>query len=122
MCMEVLAIEGTDDTPKVILDQKNGVFEISGRSLPEDAVEFYQPVLRWIDGYAKSPNPATEFIFKMEYSNTASAKLIQDVLIALAKIEGIRIVWYFQSDDEDVEEAGREFSDHVGIAFDFRSY
>jgi len=30
--MEILNLEGTEDTPKIILDKKNGIFEISGRS------------------------------------------------------------------------------------------
>ena len=47
--MEILNLEGTEDTPKIILDKKNGIFEISGRSLPEDSAEFYRPVLEWIE-------------------------------------------------------------------------
>ena len=35
--MEILNLEGAEDTPKIILDKKNGIFEISGRSLPEDS-------------------------------------------------------------------------------------
>ncbi len=51
--MEILNLEGTEDTPKIILDKKNGIFEISGRSLPEDSAEFYRPVLEWIEKYGE---------------------------------------------------------------------
>ena len=74
--MEILNLKGTEDTPTIILDKKNGIFEISGRSLPEDSAEFSRPVIDWINGYAKEANPATEFVFKLEYFNTASSKLI----------------------------------------------
>ena len=60
--MEILNLEGTADTPKIILDKGNQIFEISGRSLPEDSAEFYKPVLEWIANYAKQPNPSTFFI------------------------------------------------------------
>src|SRR5688572_31551773 len=72
--MEILNLEGTADTPKIILDKGNGIFEISGRSLPEDSVEFYGPVLEWISNYAKAPNATTHFSFKLEYFNTSSSK------------------------------------------------
>ncbi|MGE0771431.1 MAG: DUF1987 domain-containing protein [Cyclobacteriaceae bacterium] len=120
--MEILNLEGTEDTPKIILDKKNGIFEISGRSLPEDSAEFYKPVLDWIGQYAGDPNGNTEFVFKLEYFNTASSKLILDVLSALEDIKGMKILWYFHEDDEDMEEAGEEFSELVEIPFEFKTY
>ena len=43
--MDVINIQGTDDTPSVVLDKDKGHFEISGRSLPEDVNMFYEPIL-----------------------------------------------------------------------------
>ncbi|MDF9799809.1 hypothetical protein OKW21_005072 [Catalinimonas alkaloidigena] len=120
--MEILNLEGTEDTPKIILDKANGIFEISGRSLPEDSAEFYQPVLDWLETYAAEPNPSSEFVFKLEYFNTASSKLILDVLSKLEDISGAKIHWYFHEDDEDMEEAGQEFSELVEVDFEFSTY
>ncbi len=63
--MEVINIKGTYDTPTVILDVANNVFEIAGRSYPEDTAEFYIPILEWIGNYVKSPNKETTFVFKL---------------------------------------------------------
>jgi hypothetical protein len=120
--MEILNLKGTEDTPTILLDKKNGIFEISGRSLPEDSAEFYKPVVAWINEYAKEANPTTEFTLKLEYFNTASSKLILDVLSALEDIKGMKIIWYFHDDDEDMEEAGQEFSELVEIPFEFKTY
>ena len=120
--MEILNLEGTADTPKIILDKANKIFEISGRSLPEDSAEFYKPVLEWIDSYAKAPHPATEFVFKLEYFNTSSSKLILDVLSSLEDIKGMKIEWSYQEDDEDMEEAGKEFSELVEIPFEYKTH
>src|SRR5690554_6017844 len=120
--MEILNLEGTEDTPKIFLDKGNGIFEISGRSLPEDSAEFYQPVLDWIAAYGEDANPETLFTFKLEYFNTASSKLILDVLCALEEVSGVSIDWYFHEDDEDMEEAGEEFSELVEIPFEFKTY
>lgn len=119
--MEILNLEGTADTPKIILDKGNQIFEISGRSLPEDSAEFYKPVLEWIANYAKQPNASTDFVFKLEYFNTSSSKLILDILSALEDIEGMKIEWCYLEDDEDMEEAGKEFSELVEIPFEYKA-
>jgi len=120
--MEALHLEGTEDAPRIVLDKKKGLMEISGRSLPEDSTEFYKPVLDWIEQYAKDPNDSTSFVFKLEYFNTASSKVILDILYALEDIRGIKVMWYFNEEDEDMEEAGQEFSELVEIPFEFVAY
>src|SRR5687768_8776027 len=120
--MNILQLEGTEDTPRIVLDKNSGIMEISGRSLPEDSTEFYKPVLDWIEHYANDPNPLTNFVFKLEYFNTASSKLILDVLYALEDIKGLKVQWYFHEEDEDMEEAGQEFSELVEIPFEFLTY
>ena len=42
----------TEKTPEVILDQDNSVFQISGRSIVENAHEFYAPLLSWFKEYS----------------------------------------------------------------------
>lgn len=120
--MEILHLEGTEDTPKIILDKTNKIYEISGRSLPEDSAEFFQPVLDWLQAYSQEADASMEFDFKLEYFNTASSKLILDILSKLEDIPGISINWYFHEDDEDMEEAGQEFSELVEIPFEFKTY
>ena len=118
--METLNIKGTEDTPQIIFDKGASQFEISGRSLPEDAAGFFKPVLAWLEAYKASPNPATIFGIKLEYFNTASSKLILDILSKIESIPGSKVVWYHFSDDEDMKEAGEEFSELVEIPFEFK--
>ncbi len=124
--MEALIIEATDDTPKVVLDPSNNDFEFSGKSLPEDVTTFYGPVMDWLDGYASSPNDKTVVIFNLVYFNTASSKLILDILFKLEEIfdEGndISIEWHYQEEDEDMEEAGEEYGDLVEMPLELKSY
>jgi hypothetical protein len=120
--MQIIQLEGTEDTPKVMLDKATGIFEISGRSLPEDAAEFYQPILNWLTEYAGHINPSTGFVIKLEYFNTASSKLILDVLSKLEDIKGSKVIWYYYEDDEDMQEAGVEFSELVDVPFEFKTY
>jgi hypothetical protein len=120
--MEILFIEGSDDTPTVHFDKAQGLFEISGRSLPEDTVAFYKPVIDWIKQYAQQPNDKTDFCFKLDYFNTSSSKVILDFIGTLKSIKGMRIVWFYREDDEEILDAGKEFSEQVDVPFDFRAY
>lgn len=123
--MEALKIQATDETPTVILDPVSSVFEFSGKSLPEDVTTFYGPVLKWIEQYTSSPNPKTTVDFKLSYFNTASSKLILDILFALEKIQEtgseILIRWHYEEEDEDMKEAGEEYCDLVGIPFELET-
>lgn len=124
--METLDIKATNDTPRVIMDPQNDIFEISGRSLPEDVVIFYQPVLDWLEEYQSHPNKNTEFVFKYIYFNTATSKLIQDILIKLESLHesghSVKILWYHERDDEDMYDLGLEFKENVNIPFDVIAY
>ena len=124
--MDIIKIAETDETPNVVLDAGENNFELSGKSLPEDVTAFYDPILDWLDNYASSPNPKTNFIFRMEYFNTASSKMILDILLKLEEISedgnDVLVTWYFREDDEDMEEAGEEYSDIVDIPFDQVSF
>ncbi len=119
--METINVEATDETPRVILDSDSNQFEFSGKSLPEDVTTFYNPILDWLEAYGLEPNEKSNFVFKMDYFNTASSKLILDILMKLEEIndehDGVIVEWYFREDDEDMEEAGEEYSDIVEVPF-----
>jgi hypothetical protein len=124
--MEALDIQGTNDTPKVILDPENNIFEISGRSLPEDVVTFYRPVIDWLEDYKAEPIDYTEFVFRYIYFNTATSKLIQDVLIKLEELyeagNNVQVMWFYEEDDEDMQDAGEEFMENTDVPFELIGY
>ena len=59
---------------------------------------------------------------KLEYLNSASSKQILDMLSVLEDIKGMKIIWYFHEDEEDMEEIGEDFSALVKIPFEFKTY
>ena len=124
--MEPLRLESTDDSPQVELDKENNRFEISVKSLPEDVVDFYLPVLDWLNVYRADPNPKTEFSFKLIYFNTASSKLILDILMIFEEMveEGhdVSIKWLSLKSDEDMQEAGKEYEEMVDVPFEHVTY
>jgi hypothetical protein len=64
--MEPIFIEGTSKTPTVKFDSTEGVFEIKGRSIPENSVEFYKPLVDWLDTYKELPLSKTGVNIRLE--------------------------------------------------------
>jgi hypothetical protein len=124
--METLRIEQTDDSPQVLLDQEDNQFEITGKSLPEDVIDFYQPVLDWLTTYKENPNSKTEFNLKLIYFNTASSKLIYDILMIFEEMveKGHEVVvkWHSMQSDEDMQEAGKEYEEMIDVPFEYLTY
>jgi hypothetical protein len=107
-------LKETATTPYILLDHKEGIIRIEGRSIPENVIEFYQPVLNWIDTYIKEPCDSTTVIFKLEYFNTSSSKRIFDIMkktegIAAQNGKSVTINWYYEEDDEDIFFAGNDY-------------
>jgi hypothetical protein len=125
--MDTLIIAGTEDTPSILLNIETGEFSFNGRSLPEDVTSFYQPVIDWLAQFSEQPKTGARFNFKLEYFNTASSKILLDILMQLEEINdaasaGFVIAWHFQESDPDMKEAGEEYADIVSIPFEFINY
>ena len=119
--MDTLLIEGTPKTPTVRFDGSKGSVEIKGRSIPENSIEFYKPLVDWLEAYAKEAKPQTQVNIQLEYFNTSSSKCILDVfkkLEAIQKInQGVTINWFYDEDDEDMLEAGQDYESIIRIPF-----
>ena len=124
--MKALIIEKAEDTPNVNFDLSNEKLEMSGRSMPENATEFYKPVLEWMNAYAEDPKETTVFDFKMEYFNTASSKIIMDILVILEEVQenGHEVIvhWNYMEGDDDMMDAGEEYAEIIEIPFKHVAY
>jgi len=123
--MESLYIEATKDTPEVNFDPGNDIFVISHRSLPENAIKFYEPIFSWFEKYQQAPNKNTNLDIKLDYFNTASSKQIVQFLSQLAKLNNkskVVINWYYRDIDEDMLEIGQEYSKLINFEFNFIVY
>jgi len=119
--MEPILIEGSPKTPFINFDAKNGIVEIKGRSIPENSIEFYKPLVDWLEEYSENPAPKTVVNIHLEYFNTSSSKCILDVfkkleLIHKAKNDVI-VNWFYEEDDEDMLEAGEDYESIIRIPF-----
>ena len=119
--MEPLLIESTQKTPYISFDKNSGVLEIKGRSIPENSIEFYKPLVDWLEDYSQEPSDKTEVKVHLEYFNTSSSKCILDVFKKLESIHkannSVSINWYYEEDDEDMLEAGEDYESIIRVPF-----
>jgi hypothetical protein len=119
--MEKIAIESTPKTPAVNFDFNTGIFELKGRSIPENSIEFYKPIFESLDQYCTVPRPTTTVNIQLEYFNTSSSKCILDVFKRLETIHksGNQLIinWYYEQDDEDMLEAGEDYQAIINVPF-----
>jgi hypothetical protein len=119
--MKALYIEQSKATPKVNFNP-NGELFIIGRSLPENPVGFYTPVLAWISECNISN---VTLNLKLEYLNTSSSKQLYSLICLLnenSNIDSKMINWHYEEDDDELFETGKEFEALTNIKFNFYEY
>ena len=130
--MDALIIEATENSPLISYNNDSKIFEIVGESRPENVREFYEPILIWMDefGTEMSANvngdgnaTSITFNFKLEYFNSSSSKFILDIVKKIydyhTKGIKIKVNWFFDEGDEDMQEAGEELSKMVKFPFEY---
>jgi hypothetical protein len=124
MVMEKYSINGTSNTPDINFDLEKGELTISGRSIPENSIEFYNPLFAALDKYLSDPNPknATILNIQLEYYNSSSSACLLSVFKKLEKFNKgkgspVTINWIYEENDEDILAAGKNFEGMVDLPF-----
>jgi len=108
--MEDLFVQGTDSLPNISF-KSNGELKITGRALPEDANNFFRPLLDWLRNFSADE---VNIEFNLDYFNTSVSKQILDMFKI---IEGnpankvIKIKWMYEDGDDEMLESGEIYSE-----------
>jgi hypothetical protein len=108
-------IEPSAKTPLVDFNYLTGDLILSGRSIPENPTEIYDPLCKWLNEYIAQPRKNTNFRINLEYFNTASSIWLARMIKTLSKIEDpedlLMIHLYFNIEEfesmltEDIKES-----------------
>ncbi len=117
-------IEPTAKTPQIDFNYLTGELILSGRSIPENAAELYENVLKWVLEYIKNPRHTTNLRFNLEYFNTSSSIWLAKIVKALCSIKDgeyvLIIHLYFNIEEfdsmevEDLKDALSPIIDMIG--------
>ncbi|MBI5217689.1 MAG: DUF1987 domain-containing protein [Bacteroidia bacterium] len=117
--MDAIIINGTQKLPTVNFDASIGKIEIKGKSIPEDSIKFYKPLVSWIAQYRSNPQKITEVHVQLEYFNTATSKCLTDVFKEIEAMykDGNEVLFNWYYNDEYIMEAGEDYQSFIKIPF-----
>ena len=123
--MNTYKIPSTKQTPEIDFNFDTCQFLISGCSRPENVELFYGPVIKKTEEFKPIlTNNPDKLVVKMYmvYFNSSSLKFLLELFrmfITIKTSDGVKIVWVYDKDDDDVLEIGTEFSEALNIPFEF---
>ncbi|MGZ4048590.1 MAG: DUF1987 domain-containing protein [Bacteroidia bacterium] len=122
--METLIVNGTEKTPEVNFNFKEGKLYIGGRSYASDTYEFYSPLITWVNEYTTKPKDITILEIKLDYFHSVSVKYLTNIikkLILLREVnKSLKIVWlYTEEDDDEACDLGKNIERELNVKFEF---
>ena len=120
--MDIFRFDATEDLPSVMFDNSKGVFEISKRSLPENAILFYEPLIEHVTEYLRAPKEETNVILHFDYISTSSTKQVMKMIMLfdeLSKTKKVNLNWNYDNGDTDMLQTGSRLEKVTGMKFIF---
>ena len=108
------------EMPEIVVRERLKKIIISGKSRMPDPGEFYEDFKCKIENYFAEFGNTLFIEFRLEYINSGSSKWLYHVLTymqSIARRGVMEITWYFEEDDEVMEEAGEILQSVLQIPF-----
>ncbi|WP_246070198.1 DUF1987 domain-containing protein [Mangrovivirga cuniculi] len=113
-------------TPLIDYKLENNKITISGRSIPENAIDFFNPLFKWADSFCSDPNRNKLSIdINLDYFNTSSSKCLIEFFRKMERCskKGKEVIvnWIYDSQDESMYETGEDFMQIINLPFNMKS-
>ena len=121
--MDMIQLSATEDLPEINFDGNKGFFQISKRSLPENAVLFYEPLAEYVTNYLKLPQSETNIFFHFDYINTSSTKQLLKIILLFDQLkheQKVALNWHYDQGDSDMLQTGRRLEKLTSLKFNFK--
>lgn len=104
----------TGKTPAIRLNPGEGILEIAGCCIPENADRVFGPVFDAVEAYAAKPAARTSVRIALTYFNSSTAKQLLDLFKRLEDLHAsgaslVELEWRFAPGDLDMREAGEDY-------------
>ena len=129
--MESFIRDASTYTPAIHFTPALKVFELKGVSLPENVIDFYTPVLEWLDKFEDEylepaltdSNEHLNLVFKLSYYNSGTIRYLIAILNKMKRFMekglAVTIEWFYEKDDEHLLDSGKELSELTEIPFNY---
>lgn len=126
--MKPLLIKAQLDTPEIEFNPESNVLKMSGISHPENAKDFYQRLLDWLDEYfvgLQEHLPKRIVVdLNFRYLNTSSYRYLSEILRKIAKHARtqipVEVIWNYLEEDEDMLMEGVDLCELPDVKLPYR--
>ena len=124
--MKPLIIAATTSTPSVRFDHETRELEVRGESYPENAFEFYKPILGWLRELFAHPQGASSrgpvvLRVHVRYMNTSSVKCMMDALDTFEDAHksgtNVAVYWHYEHDNDRALDMAEDFKEELSLPF-----
>lgn len=109
--------EKTTSTPYVLIDEEKNYMKFEGRSFQEGVVEFFVPIINWLDEYLTTNFGIFTFDCGMDYFNSSTVKILSTIIRKLDKYSigdnKVIINWITTEDNDIIIECGEDFEEDI---------
>ena len=120
-----LRIDASPTTFGIEFLSSEGLIKFTGNSYPENAVDFFQPLLQWVKAYVRFHRQKTLVEFRVNYFNTSSSKYLFQILELLdsfrAKGNQVDIEWVVNEENEEMLDTWREIMGELELEYRTKS-
>ncbi len=121
--MKTFKKSATKHTPEIFCNIAAQQFIITGQSRPENADDFYQGIINWVESQKEAISNLSRPLLQidLEYFNSTSLKNILRLLrhLLATNHDNFRVEWFYDKDDESAKEEGIELSEVLKKKFVF---
>lgn len=116
--MQNLKIENTTNAPDIFFDYANNILDIRGESYPENAREFFGPVVSWLKEYIQDTTRSDITMnIELVYFNSSTSKVLMNIFDMFEEAAGegkiITVNWIYDPRNENAIEYGEDFREDL---------
>jgi hypothetical protein len=106
---KIVHIEGTEDTPSILLDPVKNEIRIKGISMPENAFEFYDPIEKKALEIFKNTKATLLIEIELFYMNSMSNKQVLKLIKQISAASSqVKVNWRYAPGDTLIKMKGEE--------------
>lgn len=120
----MLKIEATKSTPYINISFDKCIFEIEGNSFATDTDNIFKHVLKYVNENLPVLDCDLICEFKLYVLNSVTYKYILQIINIFTQYykrgKSIKIIWYYESEDEDNKESAEDLTNLFNIPFELK--
>lgn len=124
--LQKLLIKDETHSINIEFNNETKVLEMKGHTLPPNAKTFFIPIVTWAEEFLKTKPSETTINIAFKYLHSAAGKQVFELIRLLKHSEAngnsITVNWYYEDDDDDMEQLGVDFSSVLGMKFNYTTF